>query len=388
MFDVLGIAPTAQATAIRRAYAAALKRIDQQADRVGFERLRAAYEGALRWAAAQPAGVEPGAVTAGASDAGAGTADAATVDVGSRATPPGPVAAVAPVIPYVGFSPPQPVQRVVPRQSEGEAGRNALRRRSRAVGQWVVELMRTPPAQLPAQWRRLAADPDLQHLEATAQLSDALLRALAAEPDGRLALYQLAADRFGWEQLTPSSQETPQQQWVQLVMSQRETLQHCKRGTRRRHEQVIARMLRTPEPGWRLARKLDPYVRPLCTRLGAWLTLQVPRQVQDNWLAAAQSAPGRARVLGGGWAVLRRGWWIFVILNALYQVFMKPDVQRPAPPPALPQAAPPQYRYLPPAASPQGAPGQRLPGPPPGAAPSALRSGMAPATPVSGMPHA
>lgn len=50
MWQELGIAPTADAREIRRAYASLLKSIDPDRDRDAFQRLREAYETALAWA--------------------------------------------------------------------------------------------------------------------------------------------------------------------------------------------------------------------------------------------------------------------------------------------------------------------------------------------------
>jgi TPR repeat protein len=64
-WDELGIAETAEAGAIKRAYAARLKQVRPDEDPAGFARLRAAYEAALAWAARAPrqpvsVAVEPG----------------------------------------------------------------------------------------------------------------------------------------------------------------------------------------------------------------------------------------------------------------------------------------------------------------------------------------
>ena len=50
LFSTLGISPTTDQKAIRRAYAALLKRTDQAGDPEGFAALREAYERARAWA--------------------------------------------------------------------------------------------------------------------------------------------------------------------------------------------------------------------------------------------------------------------------------------------------------------------------------------------------
>ena len=54
MWDILEIAPTEDVLAIRRAYAACLKKLDVEKDPGGFIRLRQAYEAALAAPAPSP----------------------------------------------------------------------------------------------------------------------------------------------------------------------------------------------------------------------------------------------------------------------------------------------------------------------------------------------
>lgn len=61
IWDELGIAPTADAPAIRRAYAVRLKAVRPDADPQGFARLRQAYERALAGAGTRPGREEPAA---------------------------------------------------------------------------------------------------------------------------------------------------------------------------------------------------------------------------------------------------------------------------------------------------------------------------------------
>ncbi|MCI0151911.1 hypothetical protein KNO81_39400 [Paraburkholderia sediminicola] len=81
-FDRLGIAPTEEERAIRRSYAIALKRIDQETQPKEFEQLRRAYELALQWRESNDAFDEEGDGTDGE------RADEVAIDAPERGTSP------------------------------------------------------------------------------------------------------------------------------------------------------------------------------------------------------------------------------------------------------------------------------------------------------------
>ena len=59
MWDALGIEPTRDVRAIRKAYAVRLRATDADADPAGFMALRSAFEAALKWAEGQDSGPAP-----------------------------------------------------------------------------------------------------------------------------------------------------------------------------------------------------------------------------------------------------------------------------------------------------------------------------------------
>lgn len=339
MFDVLGIVPTSDTRAIRRAYAAALKQIDQQSQRDAFEQLRAAYEWALKWAerhSATPASPADG------KDAGADT----ILPSPAANAPPAPVVppetgdtrpfaddatglpehASGTRPPPIDFSLRSPMQSMALRQAAAEESRNALRRRAKAIDHWVAELMRAPARDIPEQWRRAMADPDLQHLEATGAFSDALLRALAANPEGKMSLYREAAERFDWAQIGPGDDNKPERQWLQQVIHEGGILRRQTPRVHKAHERAIAEMLRSPEPSRRKARKFGPHVQTMCVRMQSWLTLQVPRGVQRSWQRVIAETPRY-----GFWGSMRRrlawAWMLLVACNLVYHLFTQEDTR-------------------------------------------------------------
>lgn len=97
-WDLLGLTPTADAAAIRRAYAARLKRTRPDDDAQAYQRLREAYDAALAWARLASAAPDPPAASTDPAPAAAGPADpqpaeapveAATASAPAATPPPG-----------------------------------------------------------------------------------------------------------------------------------------------------------------------------------------------------------------------------------------------------------------------------------------------------------
>jgi hypothetical protein len=191
-FARLSIAPTRDVKTIKRAYAVALKAIDQASEREAFERLREAYEQALAWAARnddaddelesedEQQEEEQEEEEDEPCMPHAGLPDAPPLDV-HRVDAPRPLA----------LPPGQPA--TVPTavtQSQDEA-RQALRH-------WTDQLRNAPPADPAALLDAALADPRLLHLDNHAQLEARIADLLHDDPPGRALLFDAAAVRFHW----------------------------------------------------------------------------------------------------------------------------------------------------------------------------------------------
>ncbi|MGE8637640.1 MAG: TonB family protein [Achromobacter sp.] len=315
MFDVLGIAPTSDAKAIRRAYAAALKQIDQQTQQAVFEELRAAYERALAWARHHQDQPEPGGI-----DPARPEAEAAGQPPAEETAPP---QAGAPA--GVDFRVNQPQVNVhVQTHADGpENTRRMARQRTRAIERWVQALMQADATQLDDVWRQIQADPALLHLDAAEEMSAALLHALAQRPDGRMALFRDASARYGWNQAGLKLHGRPA---VPALVDQLEQERAIWRGHahayRKAHERVIKLLLKTPAPSWRLGRRVAGHIHRMRNQVPLWFTLQVPPGRHEAYLDAAMRVPRYALVLDSITAFVRRWWWlaliVLVVANGVY----------------------------------------------------------------------
>ncbi|MFJ3459809.1 TonB family protein [Achromobacter spanius] len=308
MFDVLGISPTRDSKAIRRAYSIALKQIDQQTQQAAFEHLRAAYERALEWArraddtqiCAEDLPPKPQPITA--------LETSASAEPSAAAAPPATTPAAA------DFRPRQPQMELQVRQGGGENGRRLARQRARAISQWVHALMQADDQGLAPLWAQIDADPALLHLDAAYEMSSALMNALAERPDGRLQLYQDACARYGWEQqelgLRGGNVVAP---LVRQLEEERAMWRRHRRDYRKEHERVIRRVRRDANPSWRKAQRNLAALHRMKNQVPLWLALQMPPGRHQVYLDAAMRVPRYAPVLASVLGTVRKWWWLTLL---------------------------------------------------------------------------
>jgi len=173
-FDRLGIAPTRDAKTIKRAYAVALKAIDQATEREAFERLRQAYEQALVWAArTDDAHDNDDPEPDPEPDDEDEEEDNEEEDLHDAQSAPGSSGDSAPAAP-----------------SAAEA--------HQALRHWTDQLRDAPPEAVATVLDAALADPRLLHLDSHAQLEARIAELLHDDPTGRAVLFDTAARRFHW----------------------------------------------------------------------------------------------------------------------------------------------------------------------------------------------
>lgn len=241
-FTRLGIEPTSDQKAIRRAYAAALKRIDQAADPEGFAILRGAYEHARSWADIQIEEGESAACSAlPLSDAPQAGPDAAPGDTPEFAPESGMEAVPRQAPPAHAQEPGPAVQAewFPPSREELEAG----------IEHWTRRLMQAPDDEVAQMLASALADRRLDHLEARDALAWSLARAMRLQPDGRLALFNGARRAFDWNGLSaPFPQDQDLSDWADMLLDQMEQYSQLPPPLRVRLDAVLRLAHRWAEP--------------------------------------------------------------------------------------------------------------------------------------------
>jgi TonB family protein len=256
-FARLGIVPTNDQKAIRRAYAAALKRIDQAADPEGFAALRGAYEYARAWAEHQqedPDGL-PTAGEEGASHQArqAAAPESGTVIDGERVifdATHGPAHTSGPVL--AGPQAEQPCQDAPPASdSHADPQPPSRAELEEGIAHWTRRLMQAPDDEVAQTLDSALNDGMLGHLEARDALARSVAQALREQPDGRLVLFNTARRVFDWNGFSVPFPHDPElSNWVAMLLDQIEHYSHLPLPLRVRLDAVLvlAHRLAVPNP--------------------------------------------------------------------------------------------------------------------------------------------
>lgn len=309
-FDRLGIAPTRDPKQIKRAYALALKAIDQQTEREAFETLRKAYEAALAWLRASgpddevvaPEMPDRTVLHASSATGGAGAPGAARDDVdprdidhrgGDPRTPPDvpPPDVPSPNSPPLS-PPPSSTPDAAPRGAPTIISNESYGASRLAMRQWMTRLLNPQKTPLAEVLDQALADPRLTHLDSRVQLEAQIIEAMYRESAGRAELFQLAAARFGWGERNARPAGNPQQaEWIYRVINQQllwESLDPQVRAA----QQASIDAARAAEPGKR-QQVFDraPALRDFDEGFPEWAELNLPEGRADAWTRAFDALP-------------------------------------------------------------------------------------------------
>lgn len=292
-FERLGIAATSDAKQIKRAYARALKAIDQQAERESFERLRAAYEQALAWAADRRTHIPH-------SDLAAGDTSIAQ-DLAHEQPPP----AVT-----LGKTPPDSDE---PRYPGEDRPRHAPEISWLTIHQWVARLMNPQGASYASLLDEALRDPQLHHLDAHEQLNSMLMDALYRAPLGQRELFAAAAARFGWAAHGALSQRhRPRQRWVSQVIDQSLLWASLEPATAAAYTAAIDAAAATDQPSPAQVLRHRAALSVLSHDFHAWCALSLPPGHIDAWRTAHDALPAHdVRKVKARQAAIKRlrGFW-------------------------------------------------------------------------------
>jgi len=193
---VLGLAPTQDLSAIRRAYAVRLKAIDAASDPEAFRRLRGAYEWALSWAKFQMLPDQQ-------------VDSQAAVNEVERTTPPDD--ADAPEDPYERYATGCDAALAVATRDLRHL-RDTLDSEGEEAALAVFENL----------WRAYAALP----LAVLSQLEAAVAEALVGRPQFPMTLVDALAQRFEWDQVSIPANDGPA---VARLLSERDQVRHYRK---------------------------------------------------------------------------------------------------------------------------------------------------------------
>jgi len=316
----LGLAPDADARAIRRAYARELKLIDQEQDPAGFQDLREAYEAALHWAEHRPAQPAPQA----ASQVAAQTAAAA-------------VAPAAPASAAPNYSAPRtPVSFNIAAPTEDDPQQLAsavfarFQQESKPLSQQHV--------QKALQWQQLLLacldDNRLLNLTARAAFEERIAQLLVSgwQP-GHEALLPAACKVFNWDEDRRRLQAFGRAgAHINQAINERNMFNTLPESELMIYRATIALLRQDTKPSAYQLRGDMPYVERLMRHFPAWMALVVNLRTVAQWRAQHAALPAQKKSLFGWLKRLNpfsfswpRALLFFMVINFVRVLFSHDD---------------------------------------------------------------
>lgn len=309
-FEHLSIAPTADMRQIKRAYAVALRRIDQATEREAFEALRTAYGRALAWAEQMRHKRDDAAEPNENADADEHVDHRPTDDHAddvlepgehSRAHPPptdahagehGDSQAALPqttepqhlrTFTIPALRPAAPAAPIVLPSALKASAELDLAAEQAALAQWADRLL-AAGGDAATMLQQALGDVRLSHLESRSRLAARLADGLYREPDGRAVLFDAAVAAFGWaDRNARAGGGWAAADWVQQVIDEGLLWDAQPNSARRRQREALDAILATNIPTGAQVKAQVPVLRTLQTTFGAWLPLRVSSARQDVW---------------------------------------------------------------------------------------------------------
>jgi|GEM_PF-1878368 len=338
-FERLGLAPTTDIKSIKRAYAVALKRIDQQQDREGFEVLRRAYEQASAWA--REAADDSDDDTWG-DDSQAGLSpdpdpgpvgpdvDEDTERRSESDKPPSAADTLADILGVpsssvhvlLGQSQPddpfnedsskgdpfhderEPVFETGDDQPCGHDAQDLFQQHAdsrAALAQWMSRLLDADNARVDSLLAQALDDPRLSALDSQIELEREIAQALHHAPAGHAALFDAAATRFGWTERNARPQvPAATAEWISRVINQTLQWEAQEIPIIAGRNNTLRVVTQAERPSRKQIYEYWPLLRSLQQQFPEWLALRLSPEHLERWEHAYASLPP-------GW--LRRRKW-------------------------------------------------------------------------------
>lgn len=297
----LGLDQDSDARAIRRAYARALKLIDQEQDSAGFQQLREAYDAALQWAAwhtQQPVTApEPQATAPNYSLAHTpGTLDAAAA---------APVTADAPSAAAAVFG-------------EFQAA--------------MAQLLQQQRTQNTAEWQRALQhslnDERLLDFDARFAFETQIAQLLVSgwQP-GHDTLFTAAGKVFQWEDERRSLQQLGRSgMLIDRAISEHAVYQTLSESERMIHHAALALLRKDSQPSAYQLRGDMPYVERLMQLFPTWMPMVVDLARVAQWRASYRALPAEKKSWWPTWRFNlspHMGWVLVLILFQVMRVALQ-----------------------------------------------------------------